>query len=373
MRWRSSWRTTCWPPSMGRSRPTASSDPARSMQTHPSLLACPGRLYTNRIEKGKNSLMATRSKSVGGPFGRADGRHMRPPLVRLGLAVVAALALGLGAAACGSSSSGNSGGPIDIIAYSTPETVYKDGLIPAFKKTSDGSGADFSTSFGGSGDQARAVVSGQPASVVHLSLDPDMQTVVDAGKVASDWDQNDYDGFVQDSVVVFVVRKGNPDNIQDWDDLVQPGVEVLTPNPFSSGGARWNLMAAYGAQLEQGKSEAEAEEYLKQLLGNVALQAPSASDSMTAFTSGKGDVALAYENEAIAAQKAGEDVDYVVPDDTILIQTPIATTTDAPTQAQDFVDWLYTPEAQQIWAENGYRPVDESRSEEHTSELQSHS
>ena len=285
---------------------------------------------------------------------------MRPPLVRLGLAVVAALALGLGVAACGSSSSGNSGGPIDIIAYSTPETVYKDGLIPAFKKTSDGSGADFSTSFGGSGDQARAVVSGQPASVVHLSLDPDMQTVVDAGKVDSNWDQNEHDGFVEDSVVVFVVRKGNPDNIQTWDDLVQPGVEVLTPNPFSSGGARWNLMAAYGAKLEEGSSEADAEAFLKTLLEHVAVQAPSASDSMTAFTQGKGDVALAYENEAIAAQKAGEDVDYVVPDDTILIQTPIATTTDAPTQAQDFVDWLYTPEAQQIWAENGYRPVDES-------------
>jgi sulfate/thiosulfate transport system substrate-binding protein len=288
--------------------------------------------------------------------GRAVGSHGRPRLTRIGLAGVLALALGLGAAACGSSSSSSSGS-IDIVAYSTPETVYKDGLIPAFEKTSQGSGASFSSSFGPSGDQSRAVESGQPASVVHFSITPDMQRLVDAGKVDANWDQNSYNGFVQDSVVVFVVRKGNPDNIQTWDDLVKPGVEVLTPNPFSSGGARWNLMAAYGAKLEEGSSPSEAEAFLKTLLENVAVQAPSASDSMTAFTQGKGDVALAYENEAIAAQKAGEDVDYVIPDDTILIQTPIATTTDASTQAQDFVKWLYTPEAQQIWADNGYRPV----------------
>jgi sulfate/thiosulfate transport system substrate-binding protein len=275
---------------------------------------------------------------------------------------MAAVAIGIGVTACSSSSDSTSGGssssgPVDIVAYSTPETAYKDGLIPAFEKTPQGSGAKFSTSFGPSGDQSRAVEAGQTASVVHFSLSPDMQTLVDAGKVSPDWDQNSYNGFVEDSVVVFVVRKGNPDNIQNWDDLVKPGVEVLTPNPFSSGGARWNLMAAYGAQLEEGKSDAQAQEYLKQLLSNTVVQAPSAADSMTAFTQGKGDVALAYENEAIAAQKAGEDVDYVIPDDTILIQTPMATTMDASTQSQDFVKWLYTPEAQQIWADNGYRPV----------------
>jgi sulfate/thiosulfate-binding protein len=298
------------------------------------------------------------SRPVGRLFGRAEGRQGRPrTAARTALVATVALAIGVGVTACGGSSSASSDGPIDVVAYSTPETVYKDGLIPAFKKTSDGSGADFSTSFGPSGDQSRAVESGQSASVVHFSIEPDMQRLVDAGIVDSDWNQNSYNGFVQDSVVVFVVRQGNPDNIQNWDDLVKPGVEVLTPNPFSSGGARWNLMAAYGAQLEEGKSDAQAQEYLKQLLGNVALQAPAASDSMTAFTQGKGDVALAYENEAINAQKAGEKVDYVIPDDTIQIQTPIATTTDASTTAQDFVKWLYTPEAQQIWADNGYRPV----------------
>ena len=277
---------------------------------------------------------------------------------RVGLAAFAALAIGLGIAACGSASGDSNS--VDVVAYSTPETAYTHGLIPAFKKTSQGASASFSTSFGPSGDQSRAVESGQPASVVHFSIQPDMQRLVDSGQVSSDWDQNPYQGYVQDSVVVFVVRQGNPNDIQDWSDLVKPGVQVLTPNPFSSGGARWNLMAAYGSQIEEGKSDAEAQEYLKQLLGNVVLQAPSASDSMTAFTQGKGDVALAYENEAIAAQKAGEKVDYVIPKDTIQIQTPIATTTDASTTAQDFVKWLWTPEAQQIWADDGYRPVKKS-------------
>ena len=163
------------------------------------------------------------------------------------MATVAALAIGLGIAACGSSSSADSGS-VDIVAYSTPETVYKDGLDPAFKKTSQGADASFTTSFGPSGDQSRAVESGQPATVVHFSIQPDMQRLVDSGQVDSNWDQNSYNGFVQDSVVVFVVRQGNPKNIQDWSDLVKPGVQVLTPNPFSSGGARWNLMAAYGSR-----------------------------------------------------------------------------------------------------------------------------
>ena len=160
--------------------------------------------------------------------------------------------------------------------------------------------------------------------------------------------------------MVFVVRKGNPKNIQTWDDLVKPGVEVVTPNVFSSGGAKWNLLAAYGAQIEEGKSPTEALAFLKSLLENAVVQPGSASDALTTFTSGKGDVLLSYESDAIEAQKAGEDVDYVIPDDTILIETPAATTTDASTQAQDFLKFLWTPQAQQLWADGGYRPVDKS-------------
>ncbi len=283
----------------------------------------------------------------------------RPKALRLTIAGALALVLGLGVAACGSSS-GDDSGPIDLIAYSVVETVYDESLIPAFQKTSEGDGATFKNSFGPSGDQARAVEAGQPADYVHLSIEPDMQTLVDAGIVDSNWNQNTYKGIVQDSVVVFAVRKGNPKNIQTWDDVVKPGVEVVTPNVFSSGGAKWNLMAAYGAQLNSGKSPEEALAFLKTLLEHTVVQPGSAGDALTAFTSGKGDVLLAYESDSIEAQNAGEDIDYVIPDDTLLIETPAATTVDASTQAQDFLTYLWTPEAQQLLADGGYRPVDKS-------------
>jgi sulfate/thiosulfate transport system substrate-binding protein len=279
---------------------------------------------------------------------------------RVALAAALALALGVGAAACGGSSSGSSGGQINLVAYSTPETVYDKSLIPAFEKTSQGEGASFKSSFGPSGDQSRAIQAGQPADYVHLSTGPDMQALVDAGIVGSDWDQNQYHGIVQDSVVTFVVRKGNPKGIKTWDDLVKPGVEVVTPNVFSSGGAKWNLLAAYGAQLHSGKSPDQALAFLKTLLEHAVVQPGSAGDALTAFTSGKGDVLLSYESDAIEAKSAGEDIDYVVPDDTILIETPAATTSDASTQAQDFLKFLWTPKAQQLWADGGYRPVDQS-------------
>ena len=289
------------------------------------------------------------------PGGRSPGP--RRAIVRTGVAAGLVLALALAVAACGSSASGSGGSSIDVVGYSAPETVYEKALEPAFKKTSHGGGASFSNSFGPSGDQSRAVESGQPADVVHFSIQPDMQRLVDDGLVDSSWGQNPYHGFVQDSVVVFVVRKGNPKNIHTWDDLVKPGVQVVTPNPFSSGSARWNLMAAYGAELQEGKSESQAQAFLKSLLENTVVQPASGSDALSTFTSGKGDVLLSYENDAIAAQKAGESVDYVIPNDTILIQTPIAATSDASTQAQDFVKYLYTPAAQQLFADDGYRPV----------------
>jgi sulfate transport system substrate-binding protein len=278
------------------------------------------------------------------------------------MAIAVSGALALGVAACGGTSdaTGDSGGgdSIDLVGYSTPEEAYTNDLEPGFKATPDGQGASFSNSFGASGDQSRAVEAGQPADVVHFALAPDMQRLVDAGLVADDWDQNQYDGIIEDSVVVFVVRKGNPDDIQGWDDLIQPDVDVLTPNPFTSGGARWNLMAAYGnAVLTEGKSPEEGLQYLSDLLGNVSVQDESARDSLNTFLSGNGDVLLSYENDAIAAQNAGEDIDYVVPDSTIKIETPIAATESGGDSAQAFVDYLYSDEAQQLWADNGYRPV----------------
>jgi sulfate/thiosulfate transport system substrate-binding protein len=277
------------------------------------------------------------------------------------LALIATLLLasGCGGQSSASESSGGDGsGKLTLVAYSTPEEAYKE-LIPAFNKTSEGKGVSFSQSYAASGEQSRAVEGGLPADVVEFSLEPDMTRLVDADLVDRSWSQNEYEGKVTNSVVVFMVRKGNPKNIKNWDDLVTGDVEVLEPNPFTSGGAKWNIMAAYGAQLEMGKSPQEGEQYLADLFKNVPVLDKSARESLQTFSSGKADVLLGYENEAILAQQKGEDIDYVVPDQTILIENPVAATSEAkdPKLAQAFVNFLYTPEAQKIFVDKGYRPV----------------
>jgi sulfate/thiosulfate transport system substrate-binding protein len=272
------------------------------------------------------------------------------------IAPLAAVLIALSAlvAACG----GSSGSKLSLVAYSTPQEAYQE-LIPAFKKTSAGKDLDFNQSYGASGDQERAVEAGLRADVVALSLAPDVEKLVKAGKVDANWDKDKYNGFVTNSVVVLATRKGNPKNIKTWDDLIKPGVEVITPNPFTSGGARWNVMAAYGAQLEQGKSKQEALAYLKKLFDHVPVQDKSARESLQTFVGGKGDVLLAYENEAINAQQKGQSLDYTIPDQTILIQNPAAVTSDSKhaTDAKAFLDFLHTPEAQKIYAGKGYRSV----------------
>jgi sulfate/thiosulfate-binding protein len=271
---------------------------------------------------------------------------------------VALLALGatIGIAACGGSASG-SGGSISVVAYSTPQQVYEQRLEPGFKDTPEGKEVDFSNSFGASGDQSRAVESGQPADVVEFSLEPDMQRVVDAGIVSPDWDKNPYRGIVSDSVVTLIVRPGNPKQITSFDDLARDDVEVIDPNPATSGGARWNVMAIYGSQIAAGKSESEAQDFVKQVLANTSVQDDSARDSLNTFSSGKGDVLVGYENDAIQAKKDGVELDYVTPDSTILIENPIAATKDASPEAQKFLDFLYTDQGQQDFADAGYRPV----------------
>jgi sulfate/thiosulfate-binding protein len=262
------------------------------------------------------------------------------------------------AAGCGATGGGGGGNRLSLVAYSTPREAYAT-LIPAFQKTAAGKGVSFSQSYGASGDQSRAVAAGLPADVVALSLAPDMDKLADAGLVAKDWSSGPDKGMVTDSVVALVVRKGNPKGIRTWDDLVKPGVQVITPNPFSSGGARWNVMGAYGAQIEQGRSQAEATAYLERLFKNVPVQDKSAREALQTFVGGKGDAMIAYENEAIAAQQAGQPVDYVVPDQTILIENPIAVVTRSrhQTQAKAFVDFLRSPQGQGIFAQKGYRPV----------------
>ncbi len=277
------------------------------------------------------------------------------------LVVLVALltATGCGGQSDASSGGGDgSGGKLTLVAYSTPEEAYKE-LIPAFNKTSEGKGVSFSQSYAASGEQSRAVEGGLPADVVEFSLEPDMTRLVDADLVDNSWNQNQYKGMVTNSVVVLMVRKGNPKGIKDWDDLTTGNVDVLEPNPFTSGGAKWNIMAAYGAQLEKGRSPQEAQQYIADLFKNVSVLDKSARESLQTFSSGKGDVLLGYENEAILAQQKGEDIDYVVPDQTILIENPVAATSEAkdPKLAKSFVDFLYTPAAQKIFVDKGYRPV----------------
>src|SRR2546423_9964441 len=277
-------------------------------------------------------------------------------MTKRALAVLATAAAALGLAACGSSSSSSK--HISLVAYSTPQSVFEK-LIPAFQAPSQGKGTGFSQSYGPSGQQARAVVSGLSADFVNLSLEPELEKLFKAARVSSDWNKTATHGFVSDSVVVFVVRKGNPKHITGWPDLIKPGVQVVTPNPFTSGGARWNIMAAYGAQLKEGKTQAQAQEYLTQLFHNVVSQDSSARNALQTFLAGRGDVLLDYENEAIAAQKKDAAIEYMVPPATILIQTPVAVvgTGASATTAQKFVNYLLSPVAQEVWASKGYRPV----------------
>jgi sulfate transport system substrate-binding protein len=245
-----------------------------------------------------------------------------------------------------------------LVAYSTPKDAYGQ-LIPAFQKTAAGKDVAFSQSYGASGDQSRAVAAGLPADIVALSLAPDVTLLVQKHLVPASWNKDTYKGMVTRSVVVFVVRDGNPKKIKTWTDLVKPGVQVVTPNPFTSGGARWNIMAAYGGALRAGKTPKQAQAYLGQLWKHVVAAPSSAREGLQTFLAGRGDVFLAYENEAIFAQKHGQPVQFVTPKATILIENPIAVTSNSQhkAQARAFVDFLRTKPAQRIFAENGYRPV----------------
>ncbi len=286
-----------------------------------------------------------------------------------------AIAVALVAAACGgaddtagggSSSSGSTSGgaktQLSLVAYSTPQVVY-DEVIPAFRKTEAGNGVSFKESFGASGEQSRAVESGLAADVVAFSLEPDMDRLVKAGLVAKDWANTPTKGLVSRSVVSLIVRKGNPKNIRTWDDLLKPGVKVLTPNPFTSGAAKWNILAAYGAKSGGGENAQAGLDYLRQLITkHVVVQDKSGREALQNFTSGTGDVLISYENEAITAQKKGQKVDYVIPDQTISIENPIAVVSKSShqQQAKAFVQYALSAAGQQKFADWGYRPVDQA-------------
>jgi sulfate/thiosulfate-binding protein len=298
----------------------------------------------------------------GGSVSKSGFSSSRRRIGFTGAGVVLSAALAL--SACGSSSSGSSSTSsnpavkLSLVAYSTPQAAYTQ-LIAAFQKTPAGKNITFSQSYGASGDQSRAVVSGLKADVVEFSLAPDMTRLVKASLVAPTWDSNQYKGNITDSNVVLAVRKGNPKHITDWSDLIKPGVSVIVPNPITSGGARWDVMAAYGTISNKGADKTAGVTYLQKLFKNVSVQDDSARKALQTFTNGKGDVLVSYENDAIFAQQHGQSIDIVKPSGTILIENPIAVTTESkhPKQAQAFVDFLYSKQGQEIFADNGYRPV----------------
>jgi sulfate transport system substrate-binding protein len=247
---------------------------------------------------------------------------------------------------------------LSLVAYSTPREAYGK-LIPAFQKTPAGKDVSFTQSYGASTEQSRAVAAGLSADVVAFSLAPDITSLVQKGLVARNWSANKWKGMVTRSVVVFVLRDGNPKHIRTWDDLVRPGVQVVTPNPVTSGGARWNVMAGYGAQLRAGKTQKQAVAYLGKLFKHVVAQPSSAREALQTFLAGRGDVLLGYENEAILAQNNNQPVQFLIPKATILIENPIAVTAKSSHkgEASAFINYLHTLPAQKIFADNGYRPL----------------
>lgn len=277
--------------------------------------------------------------------------------------------------ACGGGSTDEPGGVdissgdrrLNLVAYAVPKPGF-DLIIPAFRDTPEGRGIGFSQSYGASGDQSRKVARGLPTDVVNFSVAPDVTRLVEAGVVDENWaEQAPNDSVPFGSVVAFVVREGNPKNIHDWSDLLKPGVSVVTPNPGSSGSAKWNLLAPYAAASDGGRNPQAGFDYVRTLVrDHVGVLPKSGREATTAFEQGQGDVLISYENEAIMLKRhndtarAEQRVDYVVPPQTFKIENPVAVvnTSEDRAAARTFVDYLFTAPAQRLWAQAGFRPVD---------------
>lgn len=272
--------------------------------------------------------------------------------------------------------SSESAEPITLIlgAYTTPREAYGE-IIPLFQaywKEKTGQDVIFEESYLGSGAQSRAVVEGFEADVIALSLEADVNRIVDAGLITHDWKAVGAQGMVSTSVVVFGVRAGNPLGIQDWDDLTQDGVELLTPNPKTSGGAMWNILSLYGAAKRgfvegvPADDEAAATAFLQAVLGNVFVMDKGARESITNYEQGVGNVIITYENEILVGQQSGQDYEMVIPRSSILIENPVAVVDSYVDEhgtrevAEAFVEFLFTPEVQTVFANHGLRSVDET-------------
>lgn len=266
------------------------------------------------------------------------------------------------------------GGEVNLVlaAYTTPREAFAE-IIPLFQAEwleQTGQTVTFEESYQGSGAQSRAVAEGFEADIVALSLEADVIRLEDAGLITHDWKAVGAGGMMSTSVVSFAVRAGNPLGITDWADIAAEGVEVLTPNPATSGGAMWNVLALYGAALRgqvdgvPGDDAEAAKEFLKAVLSNVTVMDDAARDSITNYEQGVGDVAITYENEVLVGQQAGNDYELVIPSSTILIENPVAVVDGYVDEhgtrevAEAFVAFLFTPEAQEIFANHGLRSVD---------------
>lgn len=282
-------------------------------------------------------------------------------------------------AACGGGSSDVVGGDgqsaadttLTLVAYAVPEPGWSK-IIPAFAATPEGKGVGVTTSYGASGDQSRAVVDGKPADIVNFSVEPDVSRLVKANKVASDWNKDVTKGIPFGSVVTLVVRKGNPKNIRDWDDLLQPGVEVVTPSPLSSGSAKWNLLAPYAAKSNGGQNQQAGLDFVTKLVNeHVKTRPGSGREATDVFLQGSGDVLISYENEVINIERQGKPVEHINPPQTFKIENPVAVVTTSAhlDKATALKNFLYTPEGQKIWAQTGFRPVDPAVAAEFTADF----
>ena len=271
-------------------------------------------------------------------------------------------------AACGGGASDVAGGDgqssaettLTLVAYAVPEPGWSK-IIPAFTGSDEGKGVQVTASYGASGDQSRAVVDGKPADLVNFSVEPDVARLVKAGKVSEDWNADATKGIPFGSVVSLVVREGNPKNIKDWDDLLQPGLEVISPSPLSSGSAKWNLLAPYAAKSNGGKDQQAGLDFVNKLVSeHIKLRPGSGREATDVFLQGSGDVLISYENEAINIERQGKPVEHVNPPQTFKIENPVAVVNGSAHQdkANALKNFLYTAEAQKLWAQAGFRPVD---------------
>jgi sulfate transport system substrate-binding protein len=272
------------------------------------------------------------------------------------LAALLVLVVATALAAATTASARSSETKLSVVGYAVPREAL-GAVIKAWQQTPDGRDSSFTQSYGASGDQARAVAAGLKADIVHLSTALDVDLLVKAGLVDAKWNRQSFKGIATNSIVVFAVRDGNPKKIKSWNDLLKPGVGIVTPNPLSSGAAKWNILAAYGTQRRLGKSDAQAVRFVERMFGNVVSLDTSGRNATNTFLAGRGDVFITYENEARLAK-----LQYVIPRQTLLIEAPIAVLKASENRdaANKFIRYTKTPAAQRVFAQFGYRPLIDS-------------